>query len=89
MTPSPGGLPLVDRDDLHAGGLGVPLQVCNLACRALAFPGRRDAGVYYGFASQIELELRNHFFELTEILVVTISIFRSDRSEEAYLIRIF
>ena len=45
-----GGLLLIDRDDLHAGGLGVPLQVRHLAFRALALPRAGDAGVDYGLA---------------------------------------
>ena len=48
MTPLPGGPLLVDRDDLHAGGLGVLLQVRHLARRALAFTSRGDAGIDYG-----------------------------------------
>ena len=44
-----GGLLLIDRDDLHSGGLCVPGEVRHLARRALAFPGRGDSGVYNGF----------------------------------------
>ena len=46
MTSPPGGLLLIDRDDLHSGGLCVPGEVRHLARRALPFTGRRDAGVY-------------------------------------------
>lgn len=45
MTPPPGGPLLVDRDALHAGGLGVPGEVRHLARSALAFYVRRYAGV--------------------------------------------